>query len=154
MKRDAVISECGKYRYRLYREWGRAEKKPLLWIMLNPSTADANVDDPTIRRCIGFSKVWGYGALWVGNLYAFRSTDPACLRYMGATEAHGPDNDRHLLAMSSESARIVCAWGAPGGTRVPLTLLSPGGLWCLGKTKHGAPRHPLYVKGDTPCTAL
>lgn len=147
MKRDAVISECGRYRYRLYREWERTEKMPVMWLMLNPSTADASIDDPTIRRCIGFSKAWGYGAMWVGNLYAIRSTDPSILTEVSAEEARGSENERHLFAMAAESAFIVCAWGAPGGMTVP-TIVAPGGLWCLGTTKHGAPRHPLYVAGS------
>lgn len=150
MKRAAVISECGRYRYRLYREWAPSERMPVLWVMLNPSTADASIDDPTIRRCIAFSRAWGYGALWVGNLYAYRSTDPAALWTMAADDARGPDNECHLYQMSCESALIVLAWGAPGGQTVPLSMLTPGGLWCLGKTKSGAPRHPLYVRGDTP----
>ena len=148
--RLAVISDCGRYRYRLYREWAKSERMPVLWVMLNPSTADANIDDPTIRRCMAFSKAWGYGAMWVGNLYAFRSTDPDALWTMGAQDAHGPENDAHLYAMACESAIAVCAWGAPGGKHVPLTLRCPGGLWHLGRTKHGAPRHPLYIKGTTP----
>lgn len=147
MKRDAVISECGRYRYRLYREWEQTENLPVMWLMLNPSTADASIDDPTIRRCIGFSKAWGYGAMWVGNLYAIRSTDPSILTEVSLEVARGPENDRHLFAMAAESAFIVCAWGTPGGTTRP-EIVAPGGLWCLGTTKHGAPRHPLYVAGS------
>lgn len=149
MKRDAVISDCGKYRYRLYREWAQTEKMPVLWVMLNPSTADASIDDPTIRRCIAFSKAWGYGALWVGNLYGYRSTDPSVLSKISASEARGPDNWKHIEAMATQSAIVVCAWGAPGGNKIPAEVWCPGGMWCLGTTKHGAPKHPLYVKGDT-----
>lgn len=147
IRRSAVISPCGKYRYRLWRKWAESERMPVLWIMLNPSTADATVDDPTIKRCMAFSNAWGYGSMWVGNLYAYRSPDPAVLWGMGAAEARGPDNDKHLSAMSHESAIVVCAWGAPGGhyrsTRLPLTILSPGGVWCIGETKNGSPKHPL-----------
>ena len=150
MRRDAVLSDCGRYRYRLFREWEASERMPVMWLMLNPSTADASIDDPTIRRCMAFSKAWGYGAMWVGNLYAFRSTDPYAMLAMAAVEARGPDNDRHLYQMSTEAALIVLAWGVHGGMSVPLSMAAPGGLWCLGKTKHGAPKHPLYVKGDTP----
>lgn len=148
-----MISECGRYRYRLFREWEPSRRMPILWVMLNPSTADASVDDPTIRRCIAFSKAWGYGAMWVGNVYAYRSTDPAALSTLGANEARGPHLHGHLWGMASESALTVCAWGAHVprlGDETLHNISGPGGLWCLGKTKHGAPRHPLYVKGDTP----
>ena len=153
MKRDAVISECGRYRYRLYREWAQSDRMPIMWLMLNPSTADASIDDPTIRRCIAFSKAWGYGAMWVGNLYGLRATDPKFLFRFGIDEMSGPDNAKHLYQMSTASALIVCAWGAPGGTRIPLSLLAPGGFWCLGKTKSGAPRHPLYLASRTELAA-
>lgn len=152
MTRSAVISECGLYRYRLYREWATSPLMPVMWIMLNPSTADADIDDPTIRRCMAFSKAWGYGAMWVGNLFAFRATRPEAMAC--STDPAGPANVVHLNAMAGESARIVCAWGghwmAANAERDTLELVvQPGGLWCLGKTKSGAPRHPLYVKGDT-----
>jgi hypothetical protein len=97
----ADLSDCGTYRYRLGRRW--AEGPVDVWIMLNPSTADATVDDRTIGRCMEFSRRWGAGALVVGNLFALRATDPT-------------------------------------------------DLLTLGTTKAGAPRHPLYVKGDTPLT--
>lgn len=154
VERAAIISECEKYRYRLWRRWvtppGQGQKMPVLWVMLNPSTADASIDDPTIRRCMAFSKAWGYDAMWVGNMYAIRSTDPGILAEVSADEARGPDNHKHLDQMSQESALIVCAWGAPGGHLMPYTLATPGGTWCLGRTKHGAPRHPLYIAGMTP----
>lgn len=150
IRKAAVISPCGKYRYRLWRQWEWTDRMPVMWIMLNPSTANATIDDPTIRRCIAFSKAWGYGAMWVGNMYAIRSTDPGILSEVSADEARGPDNLKHLDAMAQESALIVCAWGAPGGYRMPYTLATPGGTWCLGRTKAGAPRHPLYIAGVTP----
>ena len=145
VERAAVLSDCGRYRYRLWRKWADSEHRPILWVMLNPSTADAEIDDPTIRRCMQFSKRWGYGAMWVGNLYAFRSSDPSVLWGMGASEAHGPDNARHLRGMANESALTVCAWGAPGSNGTPghRDYWSPGGLWCIGRTKDGFPKHPL-----------
>ncbi len=122
--------------------------------MLNPSTADAEKDDPTIRRCIAFSKQWGCGSLYVGNLYAYRSTDPEALGRMGAMDARGPDNIEHLRAMSDESSRLICAWGLPGGKGWPMTLKEiRRPAQCLGRTKHGAPRHPLYVKQTTELEA-
>lgn len=148
---SAVISPDGRYRYRLYREWSSpGDRRPLMWMMLNPSTADATRNDPTIRRCIAFSKAWGYPAMWVGNLYAIRSADPSILRLVTREDARGPENDRHLLEMSGQSARVVLAWGAPGGRVIPAALNCPGGYWCLGTTKTGSPLHPLYVAARTP----
>ncbi|HEX2136504.1 MAG TPA: DUF1643 domain-containing protein [Microvirga sp.] len=108
MQREALFSPCGAYRYRLARRW--AEGPMVAFIMLNPSTADGSIDDPTIRRCIGYAQTWGYGALAVGNLYALRATEPAELRR--ARDPTGPDNDRHLEGMTRAAARVVCAWGA------------------------------------------
>lgn len=149
MRRSASISECGRYRYALYREWEPSALMPIMWLMLNPSTADADTDDPTIRRCIGFSKAWGYGALYVGNLYGIRSTNPSILLTTGADEARGPENIASLCHMADRSALIVAAWGVHGGKAFPRGVNKPGGVWCLGTTKHGSPKHPLYVKGDT-----
>ena len=105
MQRDALFSPCGTYRYRLTRRW--AEGPAVAFIMLNPSTADGSVDDPTIRRCIGYGQSWGYGALAVGNLYAFRATEPQELRR--ARDPIGPDNDRHLECIAETATRVVCA---------------------------------------------
>lgn len=123
-----------------------------MWLMLNPSTADASIDDPTIRRCIAFSKAWGYGAMWVGNLYAIRSTDPSILTEVSAAVAHGPENIKHLGEMAGAAEQIICAWGSPGGAHIPVSirsLLAPHQLWCLGTTKYDAPRHPLYLPAAT-----
>lgn len=145
VERGAVISDCGRYRYRLWRQWAYSELRPILWVMLNPSTADAEIEDPTIKRCMQFSKRWGYGAMWVGNLYAFRSSDPSALWTMSAEDARGADNARHLREMANESALTVCAWGAMGAREYLLRndYWSPGGLWCIGRTKDGFPKHPL-----------
>ena len=94
MKKHAIISQDDKYRYQLSRIW-EEEKPKVLFIMLNPSTADADVDDPTIRRVVNFAKSWGYGGVFVGNLYAFRSTDPKGLRYID--NPVGEDNIGHAL---------------------------------------------------------
>lgn len=153
MIRTARVSACGRYRYRLTRYWGPGYFLP--FVMLNPSVADADIDDPTIRRCIGFAKREGAGGIVVVNQFAFRSTSPDVL---GATEdPFGPANDDALLEVAYEASAldmpIVCAWGAHGGkSNRHITLLQRGDarLVCLGKTKDGHPRHPLYVKGDQP----
>jgi hypothetical protein len=123
--------------------------------MLNPSTADAEQDDPTIRRCVGFSRSWGAGALVVVNLFALRSTDPAAL--LTHPEPVGADNDEHLRDVALDAwrdgGRLVCAWGAhlaapPRALEVHERVRDMDPL-CLGTTKSGAPRHPLYVKATT-----
>ena len=151
MNGSAIISADGKYRYTLLRDWAIGPR--VLWIMLNPSTADANVNDRTIERCIAFSQREGFGSMEVGNLYAYRATDPRELRGLGALEACGPDNDKHLWHMSLRAQKIICAWGANASPRqLALQIIgkAPAGLWCLGKTKSGSPRHPLYLSKHTP----
>lgn len=120
--------------------------------MLNPSTADATQDDPTIRRCIGFARDWGYGSLKVVNLFAFRATDPSILE--GAADPIGPENDRHLVETCQQADLVVAAWGNYGrllgrDRQVVALLASHSEIMCLGSTKCGNPRHPLYVRGDT-----
>jgi hypothetical protein len=154
---DAVLSGCGKYRYVLRRSLGSALRwyRPMLFIMLNPSTADATQDDPTIRRCIAFAKREGMTHLTVVNLFALRATDPRELEL--ADDPIGPENDRHI---SEEVAKhrgcVVAAWGAHqfAKPRAEAVLALYGPLYCLGKTKAGYPRHPLYVKGDQPFIEL
>jgi hypothetical protein len=143
---DAVLSDCQTYRYRLSRRWNDRLGR-VAFVMLNPSTADASNDDPTIRRCIGFAKLWGFGSIEVVNLYAFRSTDPAGLPT--ASDAIGSENDRHIEEACRTAGLIVCAWGTKGGMRagtVALRLSRLGfAMKCLGKTQQGHPKHPLYV---------
>lgn len=150
---SAVFSPCGAYRYRLKRELPKTlmPNGRVLFVMLNPSTADAAFDDATIRRCLGFARTLECERLDVVNLFAWRSTDPSELAR--ASDPIGPDNDAHIRACGQEADIIVCAWGAhpAASDRVArvLTLL-PRALHCLGTTKLGAPRHPLYVPADTP----
>ncbi len=149
MKTSAVISACESYRYVLKREWDAA--LPVCgFIMLNPSTADANVDDPTIRRCIGFAKREGCGSLIVMNLFAFRATDPKILKTVD--NVRGTKNQFYLGEISRlVNGPLIAAWGAH-----PLAIdqgkfvanMIGSRLKCLGKTNDGHPRHPLYVKGD------
>ena len=120
--------------------------------MLNPSTADSEQDDPTIRRCILFARDWGYGAILVGNLFALRATDPNDLQRH--PEPWGIGNTLHLRQMAIESDLVVAAWGA---NRMVSELhadsvmgnLDDRPIKCLGRTKNGAPRHPLYVAART-----
>jgi hypothetical protein len=150
MRRVADISDDGRYRYALGRRWeegGRA----VTFVMLNPSTADAEQDDPTIRRCIGLARGWGYNALTVLNLFAYRATDPAELAKVGVL-AVGPRNDDYLRRHVEVGRPMVAAWGAHRMARQrAAAVTSRLGIrwWCLGTTKDGSPRHPLYVRADT-----
>lgn len=124
-----------------------------MFVGLNPSTADAEQDDPTIRRCIGFAKDWGYGALLMGNLFAFRATNP--IDMAAADDPVGPDNNLWLTELAECADLIVVAWGAHtmASTRVQSVIETLGDVKCLGVTKHGHPRHPLYLpKTATPIT--
>lgn len=151
VQKSADISECGTYRYRLERWWAEAPAMSLG--MLNPSKADAICEDPTIRRCIGFAQDWGYGGLIVWNLFALRSSDPRALRRH--PDPVGPENDRHIVqaVLDPRSGLTLVAWGTKGGDRARevLDMLASFGKrpHCLGLTKGGHPRHPLYVKADT-----
>lgn len=146
----AIISKCGKYRYRLERKLGDS-KKTCLFIMLNPSTADAVKNDRTIRRCMGFAEAFGCGRLIVGNLFAFRTRKPTELKQTISPE--GPQNLRHLKKMCDEASIVIAAWGVHGrhrdqGERIRQMLQTwrvP--LHYLELTKDGHPRHPLYLEG-------
>ena len=143
---SAVLSSCGQYRYELWRRW--SEGPHVLFIMLNPSTADATKDDATIRKCVAYAKRWGFGALCVGNLFAFRATDPRDMR--AATDPIGPENDATLQRLASEAGVIVAAWGAHGthlGRDKAVSKMLPT-INALHVTKDGLPGHPLYLKND------
>ena len=152
---ETIFSPCRKYRYSLTRVLApMAEpQRACLFVMLNPSTADENTDDPTIRRCIGFATAWGYSRLDVVNLFALRATDPAAL--LSASDPVGFDNDRYIEFYARSAAMIVCAWGAHGvlngrALRVTKILHDAGfALKCLGLTGSGQPRHPLYLPAKT-----
>jgi hypothetical protein len=145
-ERGAVIDDTGDYRYALWRAWD-ANLPWLLWVMLNPSKADALKDDLTICKCVGFSKLWGYGGLYVVNLFALRSTDPKAL--YSAADPVGPRNDEYIREAADECEGAVCAWGAHGALRdrnahvkYLVRQFVRGPVWCLGLTKEGEPRHP------------
>lgn len=149
--KSAHLSDCGTYRYTLYRAWAD-DKAPLVWLMLNPSTADATVDDPTVRRILGFTLREGiYGGIVVANLYALRSAYPTDLAKH--RDPIGPLNDQYLADLGGSGWDIVAAWGAHAALRSAQVLMGPlrdRSLLCLGKTKGGYPKHPLYIKADQP----
>jgi hypothetical protein len=149
VSKGADLSFDRIYRYSLWRIWN-ADKPFVLFIGLNPSTADENEDDPTIRRCINFARRWGYGGLYMANLFALRATNPAVMK------AHktpiGLGNDDVLLELSTQAGLIVCAWGTHGAhlsrENHVYELLKTHKLMCLDLTKNGHPKHPLYIKSD------
>lgn len=147
----AVFSPCDRYRYVLRRQ-SLLNQGTVLFVMLNPSTATATEDDPTIRRCIRFVRAWGYGELVVANLYALRTPHPRQLHE--ADDPVGPDNDGWLASLANDSELTIVAWGADPGPdperpkRVLKTLAAGAGeIMALGTCADGSPRHPLYVKG-------
>lgn len=138
----------GAYRYLLWRTLSTTESATVLFVMLNPSTADGVSDDPTLRRCIGFARSWGLGRLEVCNLFAYRTPTPRALQT--ERDPVGPLNDSVLASVAKRADLTVVAWGVAGRLRqrddyVTRTLLEGRSLYCLGWTRTGAPRHPLYV---------
>jgi hypothetical protein len=150
MKRTAEISDCGKYRWWLQRRW--APGPIVTFVMLNPSTADAVRDDPTIRKCIRFAKLWGFSALAVRNLFAWRATDP---RDLAAAIARGDDvaggdrGDAELLAAKS-AGLIVAAYGgrceAKARAKWFIEHTAPKPIWAIDYNLDGSPTHPLFLK--------
>ncbi len=155
IERDAVLSDCGRYRYLLRRAWDHTKPRAL-FVMLNPSTADAKVDDATIRSCIRLCKSWGYGSFEVCNLYGWRSTDPDALNVGDMPMMIGEKNADVMDAAIGRCDVVICAWGAHASARLrqqavcsTVKAMKPA-VYCLGKTKSGAPKHPLYIKTGTP----
>lgn len=144
VRRSAVISPDGVYRYLLTRRWAVG---PLAtFVMLNPSTADHETDDPTVRRCMGFARRWGLPGVRVVNLYAYRAASPVQL--WTAADPVGPAADRWLQLAAAARGPLVAAWGAAARSdRVDAVLQLPGmtELVALGVTKDGHPSHPLYL---------
>lgn len=149
MQKSAVLSTCRQYRYSLSRVWD--EGLPLCaFVGLNPSTADETVDDNTIRRCMGFALEWGFGGLVMLNLFAFRTKSPEIMK--AAPHPVGLDNDGHLLEWKSKCSLVIAAWGIHGshmGRDRAVKALLGGGMRCLGLTKAGHPKHPLFVLAAT-----
>ena len=155
-KSTAIISDCGRYRYRLSRCWDESLAS-CLFVMLNPSTPDDKIDDRTIRRCISFAKSWGYGRIYVGNLFAFRTSKPP--EMMRADDPVGPHTRHHLERMARTAVRsggvCIAAWGQDGlHKRQDQTVIAWFGefeiqLHYLKLTKNSKiPRHPLYLRGN------
>lgn len=143
--RTAAFSPCRNYRYSLLRRWGAPEQGYAMFIGLNPSTADEEADDPTIRRCMQYAKDWGYGALCMTNLFAFRATDPDMMK--AHPEPVGPDTDAVLANLAGSAGVVVAAWGNHGSHRgrdQEVIKCMPQ-LHCLTVTKQGQPGHPLYL---------
>jgi hypothetical protein len=145
---EACVSRL--YRYRLYWPTGIQSDSSVLWVLANPSTASSTDTDPTIRRCIGYTRAWGYGWAAIANVRAWRETDPDLVP-RDAT-AIGPDNDSHITAMAQAAEFVVCGWGALGGERGSFVLDLLRGLGklphALKLTKDGAPGHPLYLSAS------
>ena len=178
----ATISACGAYRYSLWREWrGTPNARWKMWfhddgspvldgagaqlgepetatfIMLNPSTADGKSDDPTIRRCVAFARSWGYDRMVAVNLFAFRATSPRdLLRLTHHDNPVGINNSHYVTLAAEQDGVVVCAWGAHGShlgqDETILGWLQPHSTFCLGRTKDGHPRHPLYVASNAELT--
>lgn len=156
MRKTTQFSECRRYRYTLWREWGSSglfhsnSDRYLMVVGLNPSTADETLDDPTIRKCIGFAKRWGFGALCMTNLFAFRATDPKVM--MSESDPVGPECDEWLWRCADGTGSILAAWGNHGshlGRASTVSQMFPD-LICLGTNKDGSPKHPLYVSYEQP----
>ena len=152
---DAVISASGRFRYLLTRRFPSLHGPRVTFIMLNPSTADAATDDPTIRRCMAYARRWSCGVLLVVNLFALRSTSPREINECaaGGVDPRGPQNLPYVQ-LACSTGEVVCAWGNHGafehaGARMIECLRDQGVKpLALRMTKLGHPAHPLYLPGD------
>jgi hypothetical protein len=153
--KDALLSPCGQYRYWLLRRWDW-RYPAVCFVMLNPSTADAEADDPTIKKCCRLARAWGAGGIEVVNLFAFRATKPKVMA--AAADPVGPENDAAVAEAAAPAASVVLGWGnsiprqCRGRVAQVLALLARLGKapQCLAVTKEGQPQHPLFVKETPP----
>lgn len=152
--KDACLSDDGKYRWWLSREWEHGDGT-CVFVMLNPSTADALEDDATIRRCVGFAEREGCNKLVVVNLFSYRTTYPVQL--LNARHPIGEHNEQHLIEAVEQADVLIVAWGNDGGfeerDQEVMKLLrdhAPVDVHCLGTTGAGFPKHPLRLRKDTP----
>lgn len=155
--RGAGISKCGKFRYFLSREWdwSDANADNLVYVMLNPSVADGLIDDPTVRRCMGFARRMNYPGMVVVNKYAIRSKTPKAIHFDFGNDPVGPDNLFWIQEVCT-GRDVILAWGSSGPVRdlwertvIDSIKARCKTLRCLGRTAGGAPRHPLYLPRDT-----
>lgn len=161
---SADLSQCGAFRYRLWRRWAPRNNGQghVVFVMLNPSTADATEDDATIRRCIGFAKRWGHGGLEVVNLFAYRATDPKHLYREWQEDPYkvtgDPQNLDTIVDVCSKNGPVVLAWGGQGNVYHQRASVVETQLKRLGRplhalaglTKGGQPPHPLRLPADLP----
>ena len=145
INKNATFSSCRTYRYSLSRIWDK-KKKFVLFIGLNPSTADEKVDDPTIRRCVNYAKNWGYGGFLMVNLFAYRTTLPS--KRKKVKYPIGKNNDKYIVKLSKKADITIAAWGNNGKlySRDKQVLSLVPNLMCLKINKSGQPAHPLYLK--------
>ncbi|MEM1218258.1 MAG: DUF1643 domain-containing protein [Bacteroidota bacterium] len=145
--RSVEISYCGKYRYMLGRTWDD-QKDRLMYVGLNPSTADALQEDPTIRKCLHFAHQEGFGGFDILNIYAYRTPHPKELFKM--QDPIGPKNSSFLKKYMERSSKVVLMWGTEAHQHeaVQAFLTNHSGPWyCFGENKDGSPRHVLYIAG-------
>lgn len=153
LARDALLSPCGAYRFTLSRQLEPEGTSSCVFIMLNPSRADATDDDPTVRKCMKFAKAWGYSLLHVVNLFAWRDKSPAAMKL--AKYPVGENNDVIVRLAASRAGIVVCAWGKHGTHldrhNVMRQQLHGWGIpvHYLALNKDGTPKHPLYCRDDT-----
>jgi hypothetical protein len=155
MSVSADISPDGVYRYALSRHLVQRDRA-VLFVGLNPSTADTTTDDPTIRRCAGCARLWGFDWLLMGNVYALRSTDPK--RLMLVEDPIGPGNEEALKGMTLRAELVVAAWGGnrlhASAAKIAAWILSLEHTRCLGENQDGYPKHPLYSSQETAVRKL
>jgi len=147
----AIFDVNGRYRYSLWRAWSPYYPR-IVFVLLNPSTADEQRNDPTIRRCIGFARAWHFGSMEVVNLFAYLATDYREL--FKVSDPIGQGNNRFLLQAVERCSTVVLGWGTRGtflsrDRQVIQMFVRKKDVYCLGLTKDGQPRHPLYIQGDT-----
>lgn len=147
---SADISECGTFRWTLTRRW--ADGPVVCFVMLNPSTATATIDDPTIRRCMTFAKAWGFGSLLVLNLYPYRATKPKDLKNaMRRIDVTGGTKGQEALRKATEADLVIAAWGSHASQEAKdrfFRITAPKPIWCIDTNGDLTPVHPLYQKGD------